>query len=127
MKRNSNNTKNNSKEKPFFRIIGLLIVVLSILIFIESRKEKDVETHGFDSLATVVNYKYISYIDNARSQKRISFYRIGLEYKYSGSNYSITLELQPNEFKEKIGYKLNKGDKISIRHSSLNPKYVTIN
>ena len=123
----TNNTRFNNKENPYFIIIGFLIVAFSILIFSESRKEKDIETHGFDNVATVSSYKYVSYIDNARSQNRISFYRIGLDYQYNGHNYSVTLELRPNEFKDKIGYELNKGDEIAIRHSSLNPKNVTVN
>lgn len=125
LKRRSNKKKN--KDKPFFKIIGLLIAAFSILIFAETRKEKDIETHGFENTATVNNYKYISYIDNARSQKRISFYRIGLDYQYNGHNYSVTLELQANEYHDKIGYKLNEGDKISIIHSSVNPKNMTLN
>ncbi len=113
--------------KPYFKIIGLLIVAFSILFFVENRKEKDIETHGFENSATVNYYKYVSYLDNAKSQKRISFYRIGFDYHYNGNDYSEIIELQPSEFNDKIGYKLNIGDEISIKHSSLNPKNVSLN
>ncbi|MDE5423614.1 hypothetical protein L3073_15450 [Ancylomarina sp. DW003] len=113
--------------RPYFKIIGLLIVAFSILIFVERRREKDIEVHGFENSATVNYYKYVSYFDNARSKNRISFYRIGIDYQYNGNDYSVTIELQPNEFNDKIGYKLNIGDEISIKHSSLNPKNVILN
>jgi hypothetical protein len=113
--------KNNLFAKPVFKVLAFLIFLFSILIIIESNKKKEIDTHGINNTGLVNFCEYVSYIDNAKSQKRISFYRIRVDYEYNGSNYSATIELQPQEYKEQIGKKLNKGDKISIRHSIKNP------
>ncbi|MCY1632871.1 hypothetical protein [Marinifilum sp. D737] len=116
----------SDKENPIFKVLGLLILSISILVLIQNNKEKEIKMFGVNNSAEVKNIEFVSFIDNAKSQQRISFYRIKIQYRYDGSSYSRTLELQPQEYKITIGRKLIKGDKISIEHSSRNPTNVKI-
>jgi len=120
------NTKASTKNYTFLKILGLFIISFAVLFYYQGNKNRDIESNGIDSVAIVNYFKYISYIDNDKSSKRISFYRIGFDYHYNGSDYSSILELQPNEFKDKIGRDLKIGDKINIRHSMSKPKNVII-
>lgn len=116
----------SDKENPIFKVLGLLILLISILVLIQNNKEKEIKMFGVNNSAEVKNIEFVSFIDNAKSQQRISFYRIKIQYRYDGSSYSRTLELRPQEYKIMIGRKLIKGDKISIEHSSRNPTNVKI-
>lgn len=118
--------KSTNKKTPFLKVFGLLIVTFSILIINTQRTKNEILRHGVQNEATVDFYKYESRIENAKSQKRINFYRIDFHYNYQGKEYSTSQDIQVNDFKEKVGRKLNNGDKISIRHSKKNPKKVEI-
>ena len=121
MKKKEKNSILINKGKPLFKVLGLIALLLSILIFMEIRKDKEIDTHGIDSIG-IINYcEYVSFIDNAKSQTRVSFYRIRVDYQYGEKKYSSTIELLPHEYADKIGKKLHKGDEIPIRHSILNP------
>ncbi len=126
MKSKVKNSVLENKGKPLFKVLGLIVLLFSILIFIETRKEKEIDSFGMDNVGIVDYCQYVSYIDNAKSQKRISFYRIRVDYQFKGGNYSATIEMQPQEYNDMFGYKLNKGDEIAIKHSTQNPNYVRI-
>jgi len=115
-----------NKNTPFLRIFGLLILSFSFLLIINQRNANEISRYGVQNEAIIEYCNFESFIDNAKSQKRISFYRIGIQYSYEGESYSATKELQVNEFKEKIGRKLERGDKIIIQHSKRHPRKVEI-
>ena len=105
---------------------ALFIVLFLILVVNKTRERNDIEIHGVNNVAIIDSYKFVSFVENAKSRKKISFYRIGFNYQYNSRNYSTFLEIQTSDFKEKVGRRLEKGDEISIRHSRNNPEHVKL-
>ena len=113
-------------KNPLLKVIGIAIVLSSILLIFEKNKSQELISNGIKNTAIVKSHKYISFLDNEKSKQTISFHQIGLDYQFNGINYSKTLELNLQEFKNKIGQKLNAGDTIKIKHSMKNPENVII-
>ena len=113
-------------KSPVFRILGLLIILMGLLFTVTSIHKKDIQQNGFDNTATVNSCELISFIDNAKSQNRISYYSIRFDYNFNGFNYSKTIEMDINEFNKKFDHKIRPNDLIKIGHSYINPKNVMI-
>lgn len=113
-------------QKPFIKVFALLIVLSSILFAYEKRNRREILTNGVENIGIIQSDKYVSFLDNEKSKQTISFHQIQFDYQFNGTNYSKTLELNLQEYQEKIGHKLNTGDTIKIRHSMRNPENVII-
>ena len=119
--------KRDKYSKILFQRLGLIAVFSIVLLaFNNYNKNSDIENNSTENTALVTYINYISFIDNAKSQKRISYYQLDFQYRYSGEIFNKSIQLQPYDYKTKIGRKLNKGDEITIFHSFRNPKNVAI-
>jgi hypothetical protein len=126
MKKGQTKTVTSFIQKPFIKVLTLLIVLSSILFVYEIKNRKDILSNGVGNIAIISSYKFVNFLDNEKSKQTISFYRIEFDYHFNRNNYSRTLELNLEEFKNKIGHKLNTGDTIKIKHSIKNPENVII-
>ncbi len=113
-------------KNPLLKVIGLVFVLSLILLIHEKNKNKELISNGVENIAIVKSYQHVIFLDNEKSKQTISFHQIGLDYQFNGINYSKTLEIDLQEFKNKIGHKLNNGDTIKIKHSMRNPENVIV-
>jgi hypothetical protein len=118
--------RKTTMKNPLLKVIGLAIVLSLILLINEKNKNQELISNGVENIAIVKSYKHVSFLDNEKSKQTISFHQIGLDYQFYGINYSKTLEIDLQDFKNKIGHKLNNGDTIKIKHSMSNPENVII-
>lgn len=121
MKKNRT-SKTKSRARPFIKWFVFLIVAISILVYSNNQKKRDIELNGIENIAIVSSVKYTSYIADERTGKRVSFYLLNLDYQFEGKQISKILELQPNEYDQQVGRKLNVGDTLKIIHSCVNPQ-----
>ncbi len=98
-------------------VLGLLF--LSLVVFFALTKNTpsdDVENTGI-----VSDISYVDYILNARSQTRIKYYRIRIDYSFEGKQYTRTVEVLPKEYKAMFPDNLKKDEVIRIKHPVSKP------
>lgn len=121
------NKKNkSSRSKPLVRWGIVLILAVAYLIFNTVRGKKDLELNGVENTAVVQAVDYVSFITDEKSGKRVTFYKVKIEYIFEMDTISKVMEIQPQTFQKKFDSDLKIGELIKIKHSTKNLENVKL-
>ncbi|UZR98551.1 hypothetical protein [Chondrinema litorale] len=119
--------KETKTGKPLMlKIVGFIVLIMSVLFYVEHNKNQDIEKDGVDNTAIVKSIDYVNYTMNEQTGHRVKYYQIIVDYNFNGNSYSQKFDLQPEEYKTKFETQLRVGDEINIKHAYESPLNVII-
>ena len=120
------NLKEIVKNKSAKRFLFIILICVLYLASNKYFNKKDINLNGVINKAIVERCQYFNYKENAKSSKRVKFYKINIKYYFEGEEYRKTLSLSESEYSKKIYYKLSPNDQLKIKHSRSNPNIINI-